>query len=117
METVLFGWMDKLPPVKVFDGLLNMIGKESKFASHVEVPFKLVLERAEKWWSLKSDEWLSVPIGRAGARDLQYFSVGRSTLQHVLIAGKTGWGKSNLLHVIIMSLCINYSPDELELYL
>ena len=36
---------------------------------------------------------------------------------HVLLAGKTGSGKSNLLHVLIHSVCERYSPRELNLYL
>lgn len=108
---------DELPSVKLVERLLKRIGEESILASHVEVPFKLALGEVGKWWSHESDEGLSVPIGRSGARDFQHFSVGKGTLQHVLIAGKTGSGKSNLLHVIIMTLCMNYSPNEIELYL
>jgi len=36
---------------------------------------------------------------------------------HVLLGGKTGSGKSNFIHVLIHSLCHQYSPDELSLYL
>ncbi|MDR1959331.1 MAG: hypothetical protein LBQ54_09895 [Planctomycetaceae bacterium] len=36
---------------------------------------------------------------------------------HVLLAGRAGSGKSNLLHVIIHELANRYSPDELEFYL
>src|SRR6185436_18063163 len=31
--------------------------------------------------------------------------------------GKTGSGKSTLLHALITQLALNYSPDEVELYL
>ena len=109
--------LDGLPSTKLFDSLLKSIGEESKLASVVQVPFEMALKEIKNWWGLKSDEGLSTPIGRAGARRLQYFSLGKGTLQHVLIGGKTGSGKSNLLHTIILSLCISYSPDELELYL
>jgi hypothetical protein len=109
--------LDKLPDVKAFNGLLELIGAEAKLASHVEVSFAIALNDIKEWWSLKSDGGISVPIGRAGANRFQYFSLGKNTLQHVLVGGKTGSGKSNLLHVLIMSLCINHSPDDLELYL
>src|SRR5205823_10680705 len=35
----------------------------------------------------------------------------------VLIAGKTGSGKSSLLNALVTNLALNYSPDEIELYL
>src|SRR5205085_9637550 len=39
------------------------------------------------------------------------------TAQHVLVAGKTGSGKSTLMHALITNLSLIYSPDEVELYL
>ncbi len=36
---------------------------------------------------------------------------------HALLGGKTGSGKSNFIHVLIHSLCHQYSPEELSLYL
>jgi adenylate kinase family enzyme len=36
---------------------------------------------------------------------------------HVLIVGRPGSGKSNLMHVIITSLALTYSPDEMRVYL
>ena len=53
----------------------------------------------------------------AGAVRLQHLRLGRGLAQHALIAGKTGSGKSNLLHVIITNLALWYSPDEVEFYL
>ncbi|MFM8704306.1 MAG: FtsK/SpoIIIE domain-containing protein, partial [Planctomycetia bacterium] len=37
--------------------------------------------------------------------------------QHALIAGKTGSGKSTLMHALITSLALNYSPNEIQFYL
>ena len=34
---------------------------------------------------------------------------------HILIAGETGSGKSVLLHVILIQLMLNYSPEQLEI--
>ena len=53
--------------------------------------------------SLQNNELLKLPVG-----DLP---------PHTLIAGMTGSGKSNLLHVLICNVCARYSPDELNLYL
>ncbi|MFP6762386.1 MAG: FtsK/SpoIIIE domain-containing protein, partial [Planctomycetaceae bacterium] len=41
----------------------------------------------------------------------------RGTSQHVLIAGKTGSGKSTLMHILITNLAMHYSPDEVQFYL
>ena len=60
---------------------------------------------------------VDVPLGRAGATKRQNLKLGRGTSQHVLIAGKTGSGKSTLMHALITNLALMYSPDEVELYL
>ncbi len=60
---------------------------------------------------------IRVPLGRSGATKFQNLELGRGTSQHVLIAGKTGSGKSTLFHAMITNLALHYSPDELEVYL
>ncbi len=58
-----------------------------------------------------------MPLGKAGATKRQHLALGQGTSQHVLIAGRTGSGKSTLMHALITNLALNYSPDEIELYL
>ncbi|MEL7087606.1 MAG: FtsK/SpoIIIE domain-containing protein [Planctomycetota bacterium] len=58
-----------------------------------------------------------MPVGRSGATRLQDFRLGVGVAQHALVAGKTGSGKSSLLHTLITNLCLWYPPDQLELYL
>ena len=108
---------DRLPSVKMTKYLLKIVGDKSLRSGQVKVPFTAGLEDINDWWTKSAGEELRVPIGRTGAKDFVYFTVGKGTKQHTLMAGTTGSGKSNLLHVIILSLCITYSPDELELYL
>ena len=60
---------------------------------------------------------VDVPLGKAGATKRQHFMLGHGTSQHVLIAGRTGSGKSTLMHALITNLALNYSPDEIDLYL
>ncbi len=60
----------------------------------------------------------NIPIGWTLAGDTVPLVLGATDSEHhALLAGKTGSGKSNLLHVIIHVLCEKYSPAELDLYL
>jgi len=87
----------------------------------VQVPFEKVLARsnltAAHWWQDNTLDGINVPLGPIGANKIQSLILGKDTAQHVLVAGKTGFGKSTLLHVLITTLALNYSPDEIELYL
>lgn len=72
-------------------------------------------------YQLSSTNKLSIPIGVNEYGEIQAIEMGdevaNGTSHYGLIVGPTGSGKSSLLHTIIMSSIINYSPDELELYL
>jgi len=96
---------------------LERVGEASRGANRVEVPFRQIAPQPEEIWSLSTAEELRVPVGRSGANKWQYLELGRGTRQHVLIAGKTGSGKSTLFHVIITNLALWCSPDEVEFYL
>ncbi len=100
-----------------FTTIVRTIGERAKDASRVEVPFLSVTPAVEDWWSLDSRAEIEVPLGRAGATNLQYMRLGKGTSQHVLISGKTGSGKSTLLHAMITNLSLYYSPDEVHFYL
>ncbi|HVS40339.1 MAG TPA: FtsK/SpoIIIE domain-containing protein, partial [Gemmataceae bacterium] len=97
--------------------LLDKIGRLSRAARHVEVPFEFIAPALDKWWTTDSRAGVDVPLGRSGATSRQHLRLGQGTAQHVVIAGKTGSGKSTLLHALITNLALLYSPDEVELYL
>lgn len=97
--------------------LVRMVGARSKDARRVEVSFSRIAPKPEAIWSQSTAEGIDFPIGRAGAARLQFMRLGRGTSQHVLIAGKTGSGKSTLMHILITNLALYYSPDEIQFYL
>ena len=109
--------LDEPPALTVFNTILEEVGKAASLADEVKVPFERVMPPDHEWWKASTRDGIRVPLGRAGASKLQYLELGKGTAQHVLVAGKTGAGKTNLLHVLLTNLALTYSPDELELYL
>ncbi len=109
--------LDQLPSAERMNEVLRIAGEQSRKASRVEVPFAVVAPKPSDVWSQNSARELAVPIGRAGAKELQLMRLGLGTSQHALVSGKTGSGKSTLLHALITNLALHYSPDQLELYL
>ncbi|MEA1950511.1 MAG: FtsK/SpoIIIE domain-containing protein, partial [Planctomycetota bacterium] len=109
--------LDAPPEAARVTEIIRQVGEKLGDVDRVEVPFEFVAPKEEDWWTGDAAEGIDVPLGRAGAMKLQHLVLGRGTAQHVLISGKTGSGKSNLLHAIITNVALWYGPDEVELYL
>jgi len=115
-----FTFIPDTPPSEAFiTQITGKVGRAAIEAGRVQVPFSTITPAAgsQDFWSRSASEDLQVTIGRAGATRLQSFRVGRGVAQHALVAGKTGSGKSSLLHTLITNLCLWYPPDQLDLYL
>jgi DNA segregation ATPase FtsK/SpoIIIE, S-DNA-T family len=109
--------LESPPSQELLTGILHELGKAARDSSRVQVPFAAIAPREGGMWSRSAALDVNVPLGRSGARKVQHLTLGRGTAQHALIAGRTGSGKSNLLHVLITSAALWYSPREVELYL
>lgn len=109
--------LDAPPNDELATRFLQEVGEASRGSSTVQVPFAQIAPAEKDRWTLNTTEELRVPIGRSGANKLQYFSLGKGTRQHVLIAGKTGSGKSTLFHVLVTNLALWSSPEQVEFYL
>ncbi|MBT6919667.1 MAG: cell division protein FtsK [Planctomycetaceae bacterium] len=105
------------PDDKIFTKIINRVGQAAVAAKRVEVPFDRVAPPEEKWWTGDTAKEINVPLGPAGAKKTQSMRLGKGTSQHVLIAGKTGSGKSTMMHALITNLALNYSPNEIQFYL
>lgn len=117
------------PPASMRPTLIQRIGLAAVAASKVEIPFDSIASSNLDVSSgplatppfLPPDDTtadrVTIPIGVQGARRLQSLRLGEGVKQHVLIAGKTGSGKSSLLHTIITAGAARYRPDQLHYYL
>ncbi len=105
------------PAPEEFNRIVRAVGRQSQDSRRVEVPFERIAPHNGHLWEEDSRKGIDVPMGRAGATKLQSLRLGQGTSQHVLVAGKTGSGKSSLLHALITNLVLRYSPDEVEFFL
>lgn len=96
---------------------INEIQEEAKKTAAITIPFTEI-EDINNMWSASSISNLIFNLGKSGL-DTVSVCLGDSVTQlhNILISGAAGKGKSNLIEVMIHSLCSRYSPDELELYL
>ena len=109
--------LDKPPPPATLTQIVKTVGEASKDVRRVEVSFRRIAPPPDDLWSRDSRSGIDLPLGRAGAMKLQHLRLGKGTSQHMLVAGKTGSGKSTFFHALITNAALYYSPDELEFYL
>ncbi|RYX83575.1 DNA translocase FtsK [bacterium] len=100
----------------LFDRICRSVAEESVAVGIVRIPFSDI-EPALDWEKTSTSELLQIPLGCFGAHDVQQLTFGVGTEHSALIIGKTGSGKSSLLHVMVLAAAMKYSPDELEMYL
>jgi len=107
-----------LPPAPERLGKIIEFCKEGALkAGKIEVPFSQLAVETSVIGINKSSDGLIIPLGIAGVGRIQTMRLGTGTAQHVLVAGKTGSGKSSLLHTLITSAALQYGPDELRFVL
>ncbi|MEZ6153153.1 MAG: FtsK/SpoIIIE domain-containing protein [Pirellulaceae bacterium] len=97
--------------------IIQDVGRQALLSSHIEVPLERMLPAREQRWQADSSHALEIPIGQSGVGRMHALKLGVGTAQHAMIAGKTGSGKSSLLHAIITSAALKYSPERLRVVL
>ena len=117
-DTCLLSWTPpSCPSSAEYVQQVRAVGEQSRDARKVEVSFARVAPAEQEIWTHSAANGIDLPMGRAGAARLQYLRLGRGTSQHVLIAGKTGSGKSTLMHILVTNLALMYSPEEVRFFL
>lgn len=122
-------WCSQLPghekflyefPVRAEEYILKVVSEiieAAKKSSAVTIPFRQI-EGMNQMWTEDSTENIIFNLGKSGLDTVSVCIGDKVTQYHnILILGAVGKGKSNLLEVMIHSLCWCYSPEELELYL
>lgn len=99
------------------DELMDELGDYFRGAEH-GTPVLTDLFLLETFWIGQAANGVIAHIGTQDDGQPMIFSLGGTgTAHHALVAGRTGAGKSNLVHVLIHSLCHHYPPEALRLYL
>ena len=75
------------------------------------------LPSKKMWWKGRSAEKLSVPFGVSNKQVLDLKITQEDAQNSAVVIGVPGSGKSVFLHTLICSAAVNYSPDELNMYL
>ena len=117
-ELAMYPLKPELPPAE--DRLQWIMEHHLKSAAEVGkciVPFESIALPIQEQQTASSADGLAIPLGISEAGRIQSMRLGSGTAQHVLIAGKTGSGKSSLLHTMITSAAMKYSPDQLRMVL
>lgn len=96
---------------------IKMYQEQIDKTSVTTIPFSQI-EDTDNEWHETSAHGISFAIGKNGL-DIVSLRIGdsKTQLHNILISGAVGKGKSNLIEVIIHSICARYSPDEIEFYL
>jgi len=108
---------------KYYESIIENINQNIEHVSlRPVIPITKMVPNKSEWWSKKAGPGICVPFGKKGI-DNVYLSVGidefgeTTPTHHGLIGGKTGSGKTVLIHDIILMSSIYYPLDELEFWL
>lgn len=71
-----------------------------------------------EWWQRRSAKYIEIPFGMSEDKQIQKLKITQESGQNsAVVIGIPGSGKSVFLHALICNAAINYSPDELNMYL
>ena len=105
-------------PIEVSDNSLSSIPEKVGFLEMYDVGKIEQLNSINRWNKSNPIETLQTPVGYGKNNELQYIDLHEKYHgPHGLIAGSTGSGKSEFIITYILSLSINYNPNEVQFIL
>lgn len=110
-----FKLSSELPTQETLNSLFEKITDRLDQAENITLDIKSEM-REEEFWKGDASTGIQVPIGKQNSSTLQYFRLA-DEINHVLIGGATGFGKSVLLHNIICNVAWRYSPEQVQMIL
>lgn len=76
------------------------------------------LQAEDDWWTGKTARYAEIPFGLTDDKMVAKLKITQESGQNsAVVIGIPGSGKSVFLHSVICNAIVNYSPDELNLYL
>ena len=76
------------------------------------------LNVTDRWQKADTSKSLAVPLGVRGKDDIVYLNLHeRAHGPHGLVAGTTGSGKSEIVQSYMLSLAVNFAPEDVGFYL
>jgi hypothetical protein len=106
---------EELPDDAVIKELVEGFKRRIEAAENAPRTVDMLFDPAQ-FWKGNSTEEIAAPVGWTKEGSPVSFCLGDAPA-HGLLGGITRAGKSNLLHVMIQSLCFRYSPADLHLFL
>ena len=97
--------------------LFNQAALEGRKRGLPRITASVAADDPGTWWTQRTLESVSAPVGLRGARDVATLTFDSSNHSGALLVGRPGSGKSTLLHSFIAGITTLYPPEELELHL
>lgn len=102
----------------IFNSIVDYVNAGFEIKQEEIISISDYLPPMQQWWSRKSASQLEIPFGVEDTKSLQSLYISQESGQNsAVVIGIPGSGKSVFLHSVIINAAINYSPDELNLYL
>lgn len=112
-NTLFEPWRVDSVPAEFIQQVIVALVNEKKLNNRFEAFFHV----DNPFGQMDSTNGLHIPFAITSRGKIMEYFLGQKMNAHGLICGGTGSGKSSLLHMLISSIVMNYSPDDIELWL